>query len=289
MNRRSFLQTAGVAIPAFSQTPAKPKITSSVMLWTLKGSFEDKVQIAGSVGLQSVELVDEHVSWNDTEIRQKKKLLESFGLLADTIIATPNWTKRDVSMVNPAHHEAFLADVRSAISSAQVLNVPQIILMSGNEQEGISRQKQYESMVEAAKRASELASKTEITLIIEPLNSKVDHKGYFLTTCTEGLKLVKEVDNPHFRLLFDIYHEQVQTGTVIPVLEQAWPHVAVFHVADAPGRHEPGTGKIDWPAIYKTIAKAGYSGYVCMEYLPTASPADSLKKSVDQMRAAIAV
>jgi hydroxypyruvate isomerase len=101
----------------------------------------------------------------------------------------------------------------------------------------------------------------------------------------EGLRLVKEVNNPSFKLLFDLYHEQVQVGDVTRSLTEASPYVAVFHVADNPGRHDPGTGEMNYAHIYKTIQKTGFGGYICMEYLPVGEPVASLKKSVDEMRA----
>ena len=100
----------------------------------------------------------------------------------------------------------------------------------------------------------------------------------------EGLKLIKETDNPHVRLLFDIYHEQVQLGNVIRTITEAAPYTSVFHVADNPGRHDPGTGEINWPNVYQAIQKAGYSGYITMEYLPLGEPVASLIKAVDAMR-----
>jgi hydroxypyruvate isomerase len=100
---------------------------------------------------------------------------------------------------------------------------------------------------------------------------------------------MKDVDNPHVKLLFDIYHEQVQIGNVIQTLTQAAPHVAVFHIADNPGRNDPGTGEMNYTNIYKAIQKTGYGGYICMEYLPVAEPVASLKKAVDHMRSSIAV
>jgi hydroxypyruvate isomerase len=285
MTRRLLLQTVAAAA---AQTPQRAKITSSVMLWTLKGSFEEKVEIAAKSGLESVELVAEHVNWSDAEIAQKKKFLRSLNLGMDTIIATPDWGKRPVSMVNPAHREGFLEDVRKAIVFAGKLEIPQIILMSGNEQPGMTHDQQYASLVESGKRAADLAAKANVKLIFEPLNSKVNHKGYFLTTCVEGLKLVKDVDNPHFRLLFDIYHEQVQIGNVTRTAVAAEPFVAVYHIADNPGRNDPGTGEMSYPNIYKAIQKTGYAGYICMEYLPLGEPVASLKKSLDEMRANVA-
>jgi hydroxypyruvate isomerase len=255
------------------------------MLWTLKGSFEDRVQIAAKAGLQSIELVSEHVNWTDTETAAKLKFVRSFNLTMDTIIATPDWAKRPVSMVDPAQRDNFLADVKTAIEWARKLEVPQIILMSGNAIPGPTHEEQYASLLEGSKRAADLAAKADVTLIVEPLNAKVNHKGFFLTTCVEGLKLVKEVNSPSFKLLFDLYHEQVQIGDVTRTLTDAAPHVAVFHVADNPGRNDPGTGEMNYGHLYKSIQKTGYSGYICMEYLPLADPVASLKKSVDEMRA----
>lgn len=255
------------------------------MLWTLKGSFEEKVQTAAKAGMQSVELVAEYATWTETDAAKYKKLVQSFGMGIDTILATPGWGKRPVSMVDPEHRPAFLADVKNAIGVAQRLECPQIILMSGNAIAGRTYEAQWASLVEGAKRAADLAAQAKVTLIFEPLNSKVNHKGYFLTTCVEGLKLVREVNHPHFKLLFDLYHEQVQVGNVTRTAVEAAPHVAVYHVADNPGRNDPGSGEMNHPNIYKAIAQTGYAGYLCMEYLPLGDPVESLKKAVDGMRA----
>ena len=267
--------------------PKKAKITSSVMLWTLSGSFDDKLETSAKAGMQSVELVTEYIHWTDEDVKKYKKMAQSFGLGMDTLLAQNDWTKRPVTMVNPAHREAFLADVKSGIEWSKKLEVPQIILMSGNDQPGMSHEEQYACLLESAKRAADLAAASDAKLIIEPLNSKVNHKGYFLNNCTEGLKLVKEVDNPHFRLLFDIYHEQVQVGNVIRTLTEAEPYVAVYHIADNPGRNDPGTGEMNYDNIYKAIQKTGYSGYITMEYLPVGDQVASLTKSVTEMRKSV--
>jgi hydroxypyruvate isomerase len=298
MQRRRFLQglgTGGAALAAslpsrgMAQTPPtappKAKITSSVMLWTLQGTFEQKLEIAARAGLQSVELVGEHVTWSDAEIARMKKLARSFGLGMDTIIATPDWGKRQVSMLDPAQREGFLADVSQSLVFAEKLEIPYIIVMSGNVIPGKTRAEQYASMAEGAKRAAALAEKSNAVLIFEPLNSLINHKGFFLDTCGEAVKLLREVNHPKLGLLFDIYHEQVQTGSVLPMIEQALPYVKVFHVADHPGRSDPGTGKMNYPEIYAAIRKTTYSGYLTMEYRPAGEQVASLIKAVNQFRA----
>ena len=107
-----------------------------------------------------------------------------------------------------------------------------------------------------------------------------------LTELYRMMKLIREVDNPHVKLLFDIYHEQVQEGNIIRTLTEAAPWVAVFHVADNPGRHDPGTGEIDYANVYKAIRKTGFGGFVTMEYLPLGDQVASLIKAVNGFRAA---
>jgi len=299
-DRRSFLKSAaGLALSTRAllgqQPPAAPvpppkkaRITSSVMLWTLKGSFDEKLATAADAGIQSVELVNEHEDWSDSDAAKYKRMVRSYNMHMDTILASRDWVKRPVSLVNPAHRDAFLADVRHAIGWAKKLDVPQIILMSGNVQPDMTHEAQYASLVESAKRATDLAEAAEVTLIIENLNSKVNHPSYFLTSAAEALKAVKEVDNPHFRFLYDLYHEEVQNGDALSIVKDAEPYVNVFHVADAPGRHDPGTGEMKWAELYTAIARSNYSNYIALEYLPVpVDQASSLIKAVTAMRAAL--
>ncbi len=301
--RRTFLQTLSGACGAFNlalpllgspqssspalsgpPAPKAARVTSSLMLWTVKGTFEHQVAVAAEAGVQSLELVTEHLGWSDADAKRHRTLVQSYGLGFDALLASRDWTRRPVSMVNPAHRDGFLADVRSAIDWAHRLNCPQIILMSGNEQPGMSHDAQYASMVESAKLAADLAAQGDVTMILENLNSKVNHKGYFLTSARESLRCVKEVDSPHLRMLFDIYHEAVQHGDPIPAVVEAEPYVAVFHVADEPGRHDPGTGHMKWDDIYKAIGKTNYGGYIALEFLPQSDEVQSLKRALTQMR-----
>lgn len=270
-----------------SQVPAAPRsarIKSSLMLWTVKGNSDEQLAKAAEAGVQSVELVTEYVKWSEADAARFKARAQSYGLSIDALLNSPDWTKRPVSMVNPEHREGFLSDLRSSIEWAHRLGSPQIIIMSGNEQPGMTHEAQYASMVEAAKRGTDLAEAANVTLILENLNSKVNHKGYFLTSAREALRCVKEVDRPNLRMLFDIYHEAVQNGDPIPALLEAEPYVAVFHVADQPGRNDPGTGDMKWDDIYKAIGRTSYSGYIALEYLPKGDEVASLQKALTQMR-----
>ena len=104
----------------------------------------------------------------------------------------------------------------------------------------------------------------------------------------EGNKLVKEVNHPHVKLLFDIYHEQIMRGNVIRTLTEAMPQVALIHVADNPGRNDPGSGELNFANVYKAIQKTGYKGRIAMEYRPLGDPIASMSKSLKDLRAAFA-
>jgi len=277
---------AGTAM-AMAQT-AKKENTSSVMLWTLKGSFEEKLEVAAKAGLQSVELVGEHRQWTDADVDRLKKLARSLKIGMDTISSTPNWSREPISMLDPAQRDNLLKEVQINLDYARKLEIPMALLMSGNTIAGKTYQEQWASLVESSKRCGDLAAKAGITLIVEPLNAKVNHKGYFLDSCVAGLQLMKEADHPNVRLLFDIYHEQVQVGNVIRTILAAMPYVKVFHIADNPGRNDPGTGEMNYDNIYKAIRKAGYDSYMTMEYLPLGDQAASLEKALKGMRAAMA-
>ena len=178
---------------ANAQTPLPPKakITSSVMLWTLKGSFEERVEIAARAGMQSVELVAEYADWTDADVRCQEEVCpllqprhghahRDAGLDQATGVDGRSRAARQL----PRRRQKRDHLGQEARSPADHSDERQCDPRTHYDQ-------QYASLLEGAKRAADLAATADVTLIVEPLNSKVDHKGYFLTTCTEGLKLVQ--------------------------------------------------------------------------------------------------
>ncbi len=290
MNRRSFLGTAALATLAARAQMPPPKeaaIRSSAAVWTLSGSIEEKLEAVGRAGIQSVEFSSENAEWSAADVERMKRLTQSFRLGINAIGAAPRRGEAVFSMVDPEGLDSLLAEVAKNIEMARDLDAPMLLISSGPEMPGRSREEQFAAMVESAKRCGDLAAKADRTLVVEPFKGTIGTAPVFLATCTDGLALIKEADHPHVRLLFDIYHEYTQTGDVIPTLEEAAPYTAIFHVADSPGRHEPGTGKIDFPSVYAAIRDADFKGYIAMEYRPTIDPVRSLIQSVDAMRAVL--
>jgi hydroxypyruvate isomerase len=278
------LLTTSLAAQGQPAAPAKTGIKTTLMLEMLKGSIDEEFELAAHAGFQSVESLTQYAAWSDADVARVRSLCRSLHLGVDTVLAQQDWKKRPVSIVDPAHRETFLGDIKNAIVYAKKLDMPHVSVTSGLSAKGLSYEQQWASLTEGIKRAADLIAEAKLTLLVEALNSLVDHQGCFLTSNVEALKLVKELNLPHVRLLFDIYHEQISRGNIIRTITEAQPYVKVFHVADNPGRNDPGTGEIYYPNVYQAIRKTGYTGYIGMEYHPLADPLASFTKAVKEVQ-----
>jgi hydroxypyruvate isomerase len=291
MNRRTFMQSAGLLTTSLAAqgqpaAPLRPGIKTTLMLEMLKGSIDEEFELAAHAGFQSVESLTQYAAWSDADVARVRKLCQSLHLGVDTVLAQQDWKKRPVSIVDPAHRETFLGDIKNAIVYAKKLDIQNVSVTSGLSAAGKTYEQQWASLTEGVKRAADLIAEAKLTLLVEALNSIVDHQGCFLTSNVEALKLVKELNLPHVRLLFDLYHEQISRGNIIRTATEAAPFVKVFHVADNPGRNDPGTGEINYPNVYQAIKKTGYTGYIGMEYHPLADHLASFTKAVKEVQAA---
>ena len=281
------LLATGMAAQGQPAAPAKTAIKTTLMLEMLKGSIDEEFELAAHAGFQSVESLTQYAAWSDADVARVRSLCRSLHLGVDTVLAQQDWKKRPVSIVEPAHRDTFLGDIRNAIVYAKKLDIPNVSVTSGLSAAGKTYEQQWASLTEGVKRAADLVAEAKLTLLVEALNSLVDHPGCYLTSNVEGLKLIKELNLPHVRLLFDIYHEQISRGNIIRTITEAAPYVSVFHVADNPGRNDPGTGEIDYPNVYRAIRKTGYTGFIGMEYHPLADPLASFTKAVKGVQEAV--
>jgi hydroxypyruvate isomerase len=133
----------------------------------------------------------------------------------------------------------------------------------------LSEEEKLQSVVAGLRELAPQAEEAGVTLVLEPLNTQVDHAGYFLNRSGIGFDLVRQVNSPRIKLLYDIYHMQVMEGNVIETLVNNLDIIDHVHVADVPGRHEPGTGELNYANIFKALREAGYDKYVGFELDPT--------------------
>ncbi len=204
---------------------------------------------------------------------KKKYPLECVCLVANRGVTAPG-----CGLVNPREREGFLEQMQLAVDAAKRVDCKRLVVLTGNELGGLSRDQQMSSAASTLRTVVPLLEKNGMTAVVEVLNTYVDHAGYFLYYVRDGAELVDRVGSPNVRILFDLYHTQVMEGNLIEKVRTFVGHVGHFHVADVPGRNEPGTGEINYRNVFKAIYDLGdrYSGYVSLEYRPVAPIAENL-------------
>ena len=172
-------------------------------------------------------------------------------------------------MVNPDDHDKLVADFKKNVAIAKTLNCKHLIVLSGNERDDIPAEKQTEYVIQCLKRLAPIAEKNEVIAVLEALNPLVDHRGYFVCRTDHTMEIMKKVSSPNVKMCFDIYHQQITEGNVIRNLSKNIRRIGHFHVADNPGRKEPGTGELNYTRIFeaiaKPVAKGRYKGFVALE------------------------
>ena len=173
------------------------------------------------------------------------------------------------SLVSPEDREGFLEELRLCIEAARSVDCSRLEVLTGNCLPGVSREIQMQNCVATLKAALPLLEANGMTAIVELLNSNVDHPGYFLNTVEDGVEIVRRTGSPHVKLLFDIYHVQVMQGNLIQRIRDSFHEVGQYHFADVPGRHEPGTGEVNFRNVFRAIYDLKYDGFITAEYHPT--------------------
>lgn len=228
----------------------------------------DRVRAAKAAGFDSAEF---HL-WRDKDVDAIADALDETGLKLTGIVVEPRR-----SIVDPAQHGEFLQAVRESLETAKKLGSPPLVVASGFTREGVPHADHVEAAVSALKQAAALAEEAGVLLVLEPLNDRVEHPGMFLVSTKLGLDIVEAVNSPNLRLLFDAYHSAVMGEDLSDVLSGRAHLVAHVQFADTPGRNEPGTGTIDWPATVSALRELGYDGGIGLEYRPTLPAVESLE------------
>ena len=284
MNRREFARTAVAALGAAAipsaLSSAQPSGSNSlpfnlsVMLWTVYKDlpFEQRLEKVAEAGYQAVELVKEFENWTDADFRRANSKKRSLGITFDATAGV--WT----GTADPAARDKFVADLKNFLPIAEKLECPAIIVLSGNRVEGLSHDAHHEACIEALKRGADLAAKQKATLLLENIDQEENPK-YYLTSVAEGFEIVRKVNHPNVKFLYDFYHEQIAEGNLIEKLEKNIDLVGLVHIADVPGRHEPGTGEINYANIFRKLAQLKYDRYAAMEFEPAGDPVAALRSA----------
>ncbi|CAG7616054.1 hydroxypyruvate isomerase family protein [Paenibacillus allorhizosphaerae] len=238
-------------------------------------TFKDRWLTANRLGFQGCEFV-----WRLHDLAEATGLKAQAPLAVSVLGGTTGGTVgggRPV-LVWPEDRERLAADVQTAVSYAGSLECPNLIMVVGNLINGWSIEQHRQEAVASLKSVAPILEQAGVTAVIEPLNSKVDHKGVYCDNTTEAFKIVEEVGSPNVKILYDAYHMQIMEGNVISTIRNHNEFIGYYHIAKVPGRVEPIGGELNFYAILEAVAGTGYEGFVGLEYKPSVSDVQSLEE-----------
>ena len=238
------------------------------LLFTEAGDYHDRVRAAAAAGFDAVEM------WGPTgvdapstpkDISALRAALDETGTQLTAQLAEP----RTQFMIPPWDHSEFYRKLDEGVRIAQELGCPRIVVGSGTGFGGWKRQVQLDKLIEIYQRAIAQIEGSRITLVLEPVNVRVDHPGSLLDRTSEAVYVARGVDSPFFGVLYDIYHSSVEGEDMAIELAGAGDLIKYVQLADNPGRGEPGAGSLDWEERLGLLRGAGYDGPIGLEYYPT--------------------
>jgi len=284
MNRRNFLAASalavGAAVPAAraqpaasvsnkAPTPVTGRLKHSVCRWCFSGMpLEELCGHAKDLGIASVELLGEN-EWS---------VPAAFGLTC-AVANGPTTIARGFNRTE--HHDAFVQESERLLPLIKAANIPNMIVFSGN-RAGLDDATGLKNSASGLKRITALAESLGVTIVMELLNSKIDHGDYMCDRTPWGVNLVNEVASPRFKLLYDIYHMQIMEGDVIRTITDHSAAIAHYHTAGVPGRREiDDSQELYYPAICRAIADTGFTGYLAQEFIPSKDAVTSLRRAIE--------
>ncbi len=280
ITRRRFVQlsstaVAGMLVPSDVPGAAVPALRSrlkqSVSRWPFESvPFDQFCRAAKTMGLTAIDLLDAP-DW---------ERVREYGLVCSMGNPTSRSDFIPRGFNDRANHSLLLKELEAAIPLATTHKVPNVITMFGN-RNGRSDADAIKACIDGLRVIAPLAEEHGVTVCVELLNSKVDHADYQGDRTWFGVEVIKGVDSPRVKLLYDIYHMQIMEGDVIHTIRDNFDFIAHFHTGGVPGRHElDGSQELNWRAIALAIADLEFTGYFAHEFVPTRDPLTSLREAV---------
>ena len=261
-------QPAGTAA---APRPLKGRLKQSVCRWCFGGmKLDDLCKAAAGMGIKSVELLNPD-EWATTKAHGLTCAVASF--------VKSNTIPRGFNRIE--HHDSIIKELEERLPMVKEAGIPSQIVFSGN-RAGLDDKEGIKNCAIGLKRIMPLAEKLGITIVMELLNSKVDHKDYMCDRTPWGVELCKQVGSPRFKLLYDIYHMQIMEGDVIRTITDHFEFIGHFHTAGVPGRREIDLGQeLNYKAICEAIVAKKYDGYLGQEFMPSRDALTSLREAVE--------
>lgn len=233
-----------------------------------------RIGLAAEAGLTSVEFW----RWTNKDVDAIAAALAASGVQLCAMVAEPM-----VPLADPHRHAEFLAGLERSIAVARRLGAGVLIAQAGNDLPGHSRAQQRAAIEACLGEAADVLAGTGVRLAVEPLNTRIDHRGYFLSSTIEALDIIDSVGRPEIAILYDLYHSMVMGERTELVLAGRVDRVAHIHVADHLGRHQPGSGQLPLAPALAWLFANGYDGRVGLEFVPSGSTLAALAQTVRQL------
>jgi hydroxypyruvate isomerase len=228
---------------------------------------EDRIAAAAAAGFRKVELF----LLKGRDLEAIKAALDANGV--ELISAVADYVTQ---LVDPATHEGFLETFREAASAAKFLGCSNVVVTSGRGVPWLKRPVQLAIFADALRKIVPIAEELDVTILLESANTRHDHPGVLCSTTQDSVVVADMVDSPRVKVLYDLYHSVVEGENPQEALAAAMHQVVHVQVADAPGRGEPGSGKIDWPGALAMFERLGYTGTIGLELQPTKPSVEAL-------------
>jgi hydroxypyruvate isomerase len=250
--------------------PRKGRLKQSVSRWCYPHiPLDELCASARQIGLKAVDLLHPE----EFQAPARYGLICSMGYAGGGEIPS--------AMNQAENHARIEANFRKHIPLAAKAGVPNVITFSGN-RGGMSDDEGAKNTIAGLNRVKKIAEDHSVTICMELLNSKVDHKDYMCDNTAWGVRVVEAVNSPHVKLLYDLYHMQIMEGDLIRTIQQNIQWLGHFHTGGVPGRHElDNTQEVQWDGVMRAIVASGFQGYVAHEFVPTRDPLTSLRLAVD--------
>ncbi|KRA47845.1 TIM barrel protein [Devosia sp. Root635] len=229
----------------------------------------ERIRLAAEAGFGLVEFW----LWSNKDLDAIEATLRETGVKLAGIVAEPF-----AELTRESDHERFLAGLEKSRDVALRLGAPVLICQSGPLLDGIERARQHDALVTAMARSAEVLAGSGVRLGLEPLNDRIDHPGYYLTSTAEGLDIVDAVDRPEIGITYDMYHSMVMGEDPEVVAAGHIDRIVHLHIADHPGRNQPGSGQLPISQKLDWLLGQGYAGAVGLEFRPAGTTADALKE-----------
>ncbi len=280
MQRRDFLTNSSVVgAGLLAATAARAQPSSGQRMFQLKyaphfGMFKNS---AGDDPIDQLQFAAEHgfTAWEDNgmkgrpvELQEKiAKTMTDLGMTMGVFVANSiDWNKPTLTTGKQEVRDKFLQEIRDSVDVAKRVNAKWMTVVPGYVDLRQELAYQTEHVAETLRQASAILEPHDLVMVLEPLNWWANHPGLFLNKIPQAYQLCRSVDSPACKILFDIYHQQIQEGNLIPNIDKAWSEIAYFQIGDNPGRKEPGTGEINYRNVFKHIHKKGFTGVMGMEH-----------------------